>query len=242
MEQNKKQEIVPPKINTALVGELTREVLASRTSIPIFRINLSAEIVYNYLTAHYMAMVALRGREYIDDGNTRMVIYRLSLALTAARPRCGVMLCGTCGNGKTTLVYAIQSVINKLNKEHHFSFLPRNYKVGIEICDAKDLINSKGNDELRELSERDMLAIDDLGKEPAEILDYGTVKSPVIDLLEKRYLKDRFTLITTNLAPNEIRVKYGVRIADRFREMFEVIPFEFKSYRQNTERRTVDNE
>ena len=103
MEQNKKQAIVPPKINTALVGELTREVLASRTSIPIFRINLSAELVYNYLTAHYIAMVARRGRDYIDDENTRMVIYRLAMALTAARPRCGVMLCGTCGNGKTTL-------------------------------------------------------------------------------------------------------------------------------------------
>ena len=37
----------------------------------------------------------------------------------------------------------------------------------------------------------------------------------------------------------EIRGKYGERIADRFREMFEVIAFEFDSYRGKSERRNV---
>ena len=76
-----------------------------------------------------------------------------------------------------------------------------------------------------------MLAIDDLGKEPTEVLDYGNVLSPVVDLMEYRYQHQLFTAVTTNLTPDEIRDKYGKRIADRFNEMLEVIVFEDISYR-----------
>ena len=33
----------------------------------------------------------------------------------------------------------------------------------------------------------DVLGLDDLGTEPSEVLDYGNVYTPVIDLLTKRY-------------------------------------------------------
>lgn len=84
-----------------------------------------------------------------------------------------------------------------------------------------------------------MLAIDDLGTEPTEVLDYGNVLSPVIDVIEHRYNKQLFTFITTNLVANSedekittIRKKYGVRIADRFNEMLHVIIFKDISYRK----------
>ncbi|WP_407401101.1 DnaA ATPase domain-containing protein [Sodaliphilus sp.] len=206
--------------------------------VPTFRINLPVNHVYYYLTAHYMAMVRLRGMEYIDDANNRIVIFKLADALSSQTPKCGIMLCGTCGNGKTTLVYAIQSYINSLNSAHHFTFLGNKFHVGLEVCDVKDvIITSRKNEEWREFCEKDMIAIDDLGKEPAEIMEYGNVKSPVVDLLEIRYQKRKFTIVTSNLAPAEIKLKYGERIADRFREMFAVIPFEFDSYRKMNGRR-----
>ena len=76
-----------------------------------------------------------------------------------------------------------------------------------------------------------MLAIDDLGTEPAEVLDYGNVLNPAIDLLSARYTDQLFTVVTTNLTPKQIREHYGDRIADRFNEMFERIVFYNSTYR-----------
>ena len=76
-----------------------------------------------------------------------------------------------------------------------------------------------------------MLGIDDLGKEPAEIVDYGNILSPVVDLIEHRYDRQLFTVITTNLPPEKIREKYGDRIADRFNEMVGRIIFRNTTYR-----------
>ena len=47
----------------------------------------------------------------------------------------------------------------------------------------------------------DVLGLDDLGTEQSEVLDYGNVYTPVIDLLTKRYEEQLFTIITTNLTP-----------------------------------------
>ena len=76
-----------------------------------------------------------------------------------------------------------------------------------------------------------MLSIDDLGIEPSEILDYGNILNPVIDLLTQRYNAQLFTIVTTNLTPKQIREHYGERIADRFNEMFDRIVFENSTYR-----------
>ena len=53
----------------------------------------------------------------------------------------------------------------------------------------------------------------------------------MVDLLTRRYDKQLFTIITTNLTPQEIRAKYGDRIADRFNEMMVKIVFENPTYR-----------
>ena len=78
-----------------------------------------------------------------------------------------------------------------------------------------------------------MLGIDDLGTEPSEVMGYGNVYTPVIDLLTKRYEEQLFTIITTNLTPQQIREHYDDRIADRLNEMVEKIVFKNGTYRNN---------
>lgn len=237
MEQNKNQE-QPPKINMQTVGELSRQLLRKRTSKVAFRLNMTLEWAYYYLTAHYVTEVNHRGLEYIDSPNTRMAIYNLAKELTANNPRCGVMLCGTCGNGKTTLVHALREFIWELRVKNHFKFMGEYFVPELRIFDAKDLLRKFNNkDDWRTVNDLDLVAIDDFGKEPTEVLEYGNPRSPLVDLLEQRYQRQKFTIITTNLAPNEMEAKYGARLADRFREMFEVIAFEFSSYRGKSERR-----
>ena len=70
-----------------------------------------------------------------------------------------------------------------------------------------------------------MLAIDDLGVEPAESLNYGEFVTAAKDILSYRYDLQLTTLATSNLAPSEIKDYYDERIADRFREMMLIIDF-----------------
>ena len=146
------------------------------------------------------------------------------------------MLCGTCGNGKTTLLYALRAAIDFLSERKQFEHLRNRAnpydKVQLTFVDAKEVVEIyKDRAKFNELRSERMLAIDDLGKEPAEVLDFGNVTNPLIDLLEYRYLYQKFTCITTNLDSQQIREKYGTRIADRFNEMLEVIVFQDISYR-----------
>lgn len=47
--------------------------------------------------------------------------------------------------------------------------------------------------------DKEILAIDDLGTEPREIIEYGNVLSPIIDLISYRYEHQLPTIIISNL-------------------------------------------
>ncbi len=76
-----------------------------------------------------------------------------------------------------------------------------------------------------------MVAVDDVGFEPCEVLDFGNVVNPVIDLMEQRYDEQLFTILATNLTPDQIKERYGERISDRFNEMMKKIVFTNSSFR-----------
>ena len=149
--------------------------------------------------------------------------------LTSPSSHFGMMLCGGCGNGKSTVLRAFQQLLNSL----HIPKPDNDGTCGIQIVDAKYIAHlCKNNHEAyRKLISVDMLGIDDLGTEPSEVMDYGNVYTPVIDLLTKRYEEQLFTIITTNLTPQQIREHYGDRIADRLNEMVKKIVFNNGTYR-----------
>lgn len=183
------------------------------------------------MLAAYMAEVESRNRVYIDDSNTRNNISRIARHLVAPK-KFGLMLAGTCGNGKTSLLNAIQSATNFLKLKYEVRS-DKEEKIAISIIDVKDIIaNCKDYQMMEVYKKTPYLGIDDMGKEPKEVLDYGNVCNPVIDLIEYRYDKQLTTFITTNLTPDEFKDKYGERITDRFREMIEKIVFNDGSYRK----------
>lgn len=148
----------------------------------------------------------------------------------------GFMMMGLYGNGKTTLMRAMCSLINWL-----FDASDARQAKHVRVMKAKDIARLATDRELRpsfeKLYNEDMLAIDEVGEEPAEIISYGMVFTPIRDLLEERYARQKFTIITTNLVQNEkkqlfqIRDHYGERVVDRMREMMKIVPFHNGSYR-----------
>ena len=83
----------------------------------------------------------------------------------------------------------------------------------------------------RKIKRNTLLGIEDMGREPAEVLDYGNVFSPIVDLLEYLYISRLFTIITKNLSSSQIHEKYGMRVADRLNEMLHVVVFRNTSFR-----------
>lgn len=180
------------------------------------------------LTSAYQAEVEYRKRAFVMDEPTKQNIEQLASFLTEDSSKFGVMFSGVCGNGKTTLLHAFENLLNYLNDQGMFE-----ESTGISVIDAKEVAQyAKDVKQFRGLRERRMIAIEDMGREPVEVLDYGNVLNPVIDLLEYRYNQQLFTIITTNLVPKEIRERYGNRIADRFNEMFDKVIFANETYRK----------
>ena len=207
------------------------QLLHQKTSKEYFKWPLTPEQAEDLLLAAYMAEVESRNRVYIDDSNTRNNISRIARHLVSPK-KFGLMLAGTCGNGKTSLLKAIQSATNFLNLKYEVRS-DKEEKIAISIIDVKDIIaNCKDYQMMEVYKKTPYLGIDDMGKEPKEVLDYGNVCNPVIDLIEYRYDKQLTTFITTNLTPDEFKDKYGERITDRFREMIEKIVFNDGSYRR----------
>ena len=211
------------------VEELKKSLLQHRPMKVRFKMPMLEEDAYACLLAATETEVAFRHRTFCFNEYMERQLHEIAYWLTSPSSHFGMMLCGGCGNGKSTVLKAFQQLLNSL----HIPKPDNDGTCGIRIVDAKYIAHlCKNNYEAyRKLISVDMLGIDDLGTEPSEVMDYGNVYTPVIDLLTKRYEEQLFTIITTNLTPQQIREHYGDRIADRLNEMVKKIVFNNGTYR-----------
>lgn len=198
-----------------------------------FKMPLSFENTVAALTAAIQAEVEFRHRTFIMNDEVQTEITKLARWLTGGGSQFGVMLCGTCGNGKSTMMKAFQQLLCGMRIPNPYPQDSCYPWYGLHIVDAKHIAHlCKTNyAAFLNLAKEDMLGIDDIGTEPIEVLDYGNPLNPVIDLLTKRYECQLFTFATSNLLPEEIRERYGVRIADRLNEMMFKIGFDNPTFR-----------
>lgn len=160
------------------------------------------------------------GRDFIADYDTQRHIRAVAEFMTEPQKKFGIALCGTLGNGKTTLMKAIDNL---------------NRQLGYRTCSTNttriaNYVRS-GNEIPIEFMNEPFLCIDELTNEPAKILYYGDMLTPVKDLLEHRYAQRLFTIVTTNASPALLEEWYGARVRDRFKEMFLKIDFTNPSFR-----------
>lgn len=210
------------------VADLISHLERSRTTTPRFRWDLPAKDAFYLLEAAYKVQVTQRGRTYEDDRDTKMCLWQLVQWCVNPGYKTGAVLCGTFGNGKTTTLYALQQATNTLIDAGYC-----NKDMGIQIIDACDLLQiAKDYKAYKAKREYPVLAIEDMGREPTEVMEYGNRLSPIIDLLEFRYAHQLPTFITTNLAPADFGKKYDERIASRFREAMTIIVYPNNTYRK----------
>lgn len=213
------------------VEVLKKSLLQHRPMKARFKMPMSEVDAYACLLAAMMAEVEYRHRIFCSNEYLEKQLCEMAHWLTSPSSHFGILLCGGCGNGKSTMLKAFQQLLNSL----HIPKPDDDSTYGIQIVDAKYIayLCKNNYESYRKLISVNMLGIDDLGTEPSEVMDYGNVYTPVIDLLTKRYEEQLFTIITTNLTPQQIREHYGDRIADRLNEMVEKIVFKNGTYRNN---------
>lgn len=169
----------------------------------------------------YIYYVKARKKQY-DPSRSKEMILKAAKWITDDR-RPGLLLYGTVGSGKTTLSDSLLKTILILHPNER---IYRRSALAIS-AEAKD-----SPDGFKETIRSKLLFIDDLGEEPAVVKNYGNEISPIVELLYYRYDRQLFTVITTNLTEQEISSRYGVRIEDRFAEMFDRIYFNNPSFRR----------
>lgn len=214
----------------ALVSRLTSQVeeaIRPRYELPIS----DRKTITDMLSATYKAEVVKRGMTFVDDEVTRDRISRVANWMRGeSKP--GLLIYGNkVGTGKTTMSKAIYQVLHFFHDEPMF----RDARVTeTEVITALDLIRLHRDkpQEYSQLMIKHRLIIDDVGTEAASVKVYGTESSPLTELLFARYDRQLWTILTSNLSDDDLQQRYGIRLADRFREMFDRILFDGNSYRK----------
>lgn len=174
---------------------------------------------------YYAWQVQERGRKFIWDRFTRYNIRRAAEWLKNDS-KDGLLLYGTVGTGKTTLMRSLYQVL-------HDDFNRR-----VDIGSASQLVELFQHRDIDSYpfefeKNIDFLFIDDAGVEPDYCCIWGTEYEPMRDLLAYRYDARKHTVISSNLGDEELALKYGVRIFDRILETYDRITYEFEGYRKN---------
>ena len=197
------------------------------TTVQRFKLNISENEAIKILTAAYKAQVENRHCQFLEDDDIIRAIEFTASWLTLENKKPGLYFTGFCGTGKTTMIKAIKMVVD-------WYYSNTRFKPTMTIIKATDLASMALNNyhEFKLLAKRTLLAIDDLGQEPALISSYANIMKPCIEILSERYDAQLTTFISSNLAPENIKEYYDERLSDRFREMMEIIPFESKTFRK----------
>lgn len=190
--------------------------------------------IANAIISGYRAEVISRGGTIHDDRRPKETSLAIAKWMVDPKEKYGLLLYGTVGTGKTTMLKAICRVINScLEAENDRDRLGTYGKEVITMIRAKDVLDAyQNNNELyRKMMSVKFIAIDEIGVESIDVKSYGNVSEPLIDLLSTRYDKQKMTLVSSNLDLKQVSERYGLRLADRFNEMFKKIAFVGASYR-----------
>lgn len=79
-----------------------------------FRLPVNEDKAYELLLAAVIAEVQFRHRKFVYNEFIDGQLRQIAKWLTAGSSKFGMVLCGGCGNGKTTMLKALRNLISRL--------------------------------------------------------------------------------------------------------------------------------
>jgi DNA replication protein DnaC len=139
----------------------------------------------------------------------------------------GMMPVGRYGSGKTLIMQAMTEMHNTVIHTLHVQ------RPLLRFIKSSELRNSVKEKSVNDFS-RMPLVIDELGREPKQIMDFGNLKSPMIELLCERYDRGAWTHGTSNFTLETLSSEnqYGKMTGDRIKSMFNFIELKGDSRRK----------
>lgn len=173
-------------------------------------------------------MQSVEPRFQVDDQNRPILseLFKWSLGTDDAKldANKGILLCGPIGIGKSTLMRGLQQ-FQLFAACHPLLTVPDNRFAIFSAAEIALNYAEKGQTAFDNLPKQIGICIDEIGREPLDSKHYGTSINPIQTLLQLRYDRRHQSMThgTTNLRPDELAHYYGDYIADRCRELFNVI-------------------
>lgn len=148
-------------------------------------------------------------------------------------PDRGLWIYGPNGSGKTTMLRIVWEFSRRIGRRDAWG---RPY--GFRLVNAADVcaeFADGGFDAIRPFCELRRQAFDEVGSEEIPTAHFGTQLNVIQHILQMRYDRRHdgdFTHVTSNYGPEQIPGRYGVRIYDRCRDMFNFVYLGGASRRQ----------
>ena len=199
---------------------INQQSTPSSASNPI--INYPVNEVATQLLRFYKSEVEKRGMQYTEA--TEQIVAAARYLTDRSRKR-WLLLAGNVGTGKTTLSAAIRMTLHYYGvpcKMFRASDFPALFLDNAELTQRQILRGEWC----------EVLLLDDIGVEQADIKFYGNVIQPFVKIVEERYDRRLPLVVSTNLTSAEIGERYGQRTLDRIREMSVGIKYDGQSYRK----------
>lgn len=127
----------------------------------------------------------------------------------------GLMLMGPCGRGKTEI--ALHALPCLLHLTHNLVLQT------FTACEMSE--------QLEKVVKLRLVAVDDIGTEAPDRVDYGNRRCPFAELVDTAEKRGNLLVLTTNLPPAILRKRYGDRVYDRLRTLVRVVQFDEGSLR-----------
>lgn len=148
----------------------------------------------------------------------------------------GLYLCGKVGTGKTMFFRAVSPLpvaVRQTGEPPKIVVLPMSQTIGMSVEDIRDWLQDNRYNEV---------VFDDIGSEP--VFNWYGEKFEILPyMIEKRMFDSPCrTHATGNLLPKDIAARYGVRVVDRFAEMFSIVEFTGRSRRRAEPNRGIRDE
>lgn len=137
----------------------------------------------------------------------------------------GIWIAGKYGTGKTLLLKSLCEMLTDIALTKN-SYIPKFYK-------SFDLIKQyqEGNYSVNPKN-KGILIIDELGREPVVLNEYGNKRAPIVEILEQRYDFGLITIVISNYTIEDTRTIYGEFVIERFKEMFNYVNYKGGSRRK----------
>lgn len=215
----------------------SREYLA-KLCAPVEKVRYTAEQLYKYLE---------ETKDFVIDDDNREIVILLCQYFSedpefekdGRKLSKGILLFGGLGVGKTHLLTLFRN-----NQKQSYQVVTCQDVESVYAKNGPDADPKTGTPGLRKFfgmvplngtniygQEGLGYLFDDLGQEITNTKYYGTERNVMLEVLSQRYKNNLHTAthLTTNLSGEQIKELYGARVADRMREMFNIIQFNSKA-------------